>query len=76
METKLTAIGNSKGVRIPKALLASAKLKGRVRFVVRKDGLLLQPITDEPEALTAELSEMALKEWDSPQEDAAWAHLQ
>ena len=76
METKLTAIGNSKGVRIPKSLLATAKLKSRVRFVVRKDGLLLQPINDEPEVITSELSEMALKEWISPQEDAAWAHLQ
>lgn len=76
METNITKIGNSKGVRIPKALLATAKLKGRVRFVVRKDGLLLQPIVDDAELLTAELSEAALREWVSPQEDKAWAHLQ
>lgn len=75
METKITAIGNSKGVRIPKSLLATAKLKGRVRFVVRKDGLLLQPINDELEVTTAELSEKALMEWLSPEEDAAWANL-
>ena len=75
METKITTIGNSKGVRIPKALLATAKLKGRVRFVVRKDGLLLQPVNDDTEATTAELSEKALGEWLSPEEDAAWANL-
>ncbi len=74
METKITAIGNSKGVRIPKVLLATAKLKGRVRFVVRKDGLLIQPVDDE--ASTTELSEVVLaKLWDSPEEDAAWANL-
>jgi hypothetical protein len=34
----------------------------------------VEPVTDASE--TAQLSEEALSEWNSAEEDAAWAHLQ
>lgn len=43
--TMLTKIGNSQGVRIPKALVEQAHLNDcEIEFVVTDDGLLLKPI--------------------------------
>ncbi len=39
----IVAIGNSKGVRIPKPLLEQCGLKGKVELVVEVDGLKLRP---------------------------------
>ncbi len=42
--TTLSKIGNSQGVRIPKALIAQARLENtRIVFEVVKEGLLLKP---------------------------------
>lgn len=43
METRLVSIGNSRGVRIPKAILEQCGLENRVIVTVREDGLLLSP---------------------------------
>ena len=41
----LIQIGNSKGVRIPKAILEQTRLaEGEIEFVVTKEGLLLKPL--------------------------------
>ena len=42
--TMLTRIGNSQGVRIPKAIVEQAHLENAdIEFEVTKDGLLLRP---------------------------------
>jgi len=43
--TMLTKIGNSKGVRIPKAFIAQAHLDdAQIEFEVLENGLLLKPV--------------------------------
>ena len=43
--TMLTKIGNSKGIRIPKALIAQAKLENtQIDLEVVENGLLLKPV--------------------------------
>ncbi len=43
--TTLIQIGNSKGVRIPKAILEQTRLgEGEIEFVVTEEGLLLRPV--------------------------------
>jgi antitoxin MazE len=43
MKTEIVPIGNSRGVRIPKALLAETGLKETVEITVRPEGLLISP---------------------------------
>jgi len=43
--TKLTKIGNSQGIRIPKPIIKQANLENiEIEFEVVKDGLLLKPV--------------------------------
>ena len=43
--TRLTAIGNSRGIRIPKPLIKQAKLEDReLELIVIDRGLLIRPI--------------------------------
>ena len=44
METHLTPVGNSKGVRLPKALLAQCGITDRIKLTVTPDGLLVSPV--------------------------------
>ncbi len=47
--TMLTKIGNSQGVRIPKAIVKQAHLENAdIEFEVTKDGLLLKPTNKTP----------------------------
>lgn len=43
MKASIIQIGNSQGVRIPKALLEQLKFKKSVEFEVLPEGLLLRP---------------------------------
>lgn len=76
MEANIVKIGNSKGIRIPKTLLAQARLSDKVNIEVKDGGLFISPSEDESAYETMLLSESALSDWDTPEEDAAWAHLQ
>lgn len=49
METRLIRIGNSRGIRIPKALLRAAGLGTRLRLRVVDSGLLVESV-DNPRA--------------------------
>lgn len=71
--TTLISIGNSKGVRIPKAIIEQAKLNNKeLEFKVLDEGLLIKPISqprqgwkaqfDKISTSAAELSESE-KEW-------------
>jgi antitoxin component of MazEF toxin-antitoxin module len=78
MRTTIIAIGNSKGIRIPKIMLEESGIVKDVKVKVSKGGLKITPIKTPPlktsETLT--LSEAALrKDWDRPEEDKAWANL-
>lgn len=44
MQTNIVQIGNSKGVRIPKALLEQLKFEQTVEFEITPEGLLLKPV--------------------------------
>ena len=46
MNTRLIRIGNSRGVRIPKALIEAAALDAPLRFRVVDSGLLIERTTD------------------------------
>lgn len=44
MTTRIIAIGNSRGVRLPKALLEETGLTGDVRIVARDGCLVITPV--------------------------------
>jgi antitoxin MazE len=76
MRSKLVKIGNSRGVRIPKALLEEAELTDEVEMRVVGGELLISPVEPTTGAAFLRLSESALSDWNRPEEDEAWAHLQ
>ncbi len=76
MQTQIVKIGNSQGIRIPKTILAQINMHGKVTLEVRKNSLVITPSDDLSGRELATLSEKSLRDWDSPEEDEAWAHLQ
>lgn len=54
MRTRLVRIGNSRGVRIPKALIEAAGLNASLRMRIVDAGLLLERLDDDPRAGWAE----------------------
>jgi antitoxin MazE len=80
MKTSIITIGNSKGIRIPKPLLEESGLYGEVELKVVKGGIKIMPLPAslKNKKLNQEymLSLGSLRDWDSPEEDTAWAHLQ
>jgi antitoxin component of MazEF toxin-antitoxin module len=80
MKAAIITIGNSKGVRIPKPLLEESGLgkdveikakKGEIKIVAAPK--LKDTIRYNKEYL---LSLSSLRDWDTPEEDKAWASLQ
>jgi antitoxin MazE len=81
MKAAIIDIGNSKGVRIPKPLLEESGLKGPVELKAKKGEIKIVPSLSETRGkvkLNEEyvLSISSLSEWNTPEEDRAWAHLQ
>jgi antitoxin component of MazEF toxin-antitoxin module len=79
MKAAIITIGNSKGIRIPKPLLEESGLVDDVEIRLLKDGLKITPIKIKKVKVSETLimSQKALaKEWDTPEEDEAWAFLQ
>lgn len=81
MKASIITIGNSKGVRIPKPLLEESGLTGAVELKAFKGEIkiLAAPKTAKhKKSLNEEyvLSLSSLSDWDNPEEDKAWAHLQ
>ncbi len=55
MQTKLVAIGNSYGIRLPKSIIKQFDFdKGVIEIVVKKEGILITAVADTP----------PLQEWD------------
>ena len=44
MQTNLIAVGNSKGLRLPKAILAQCGIEDRVSLKITQEGLLISPV--------------------------------
>lgn len=44
MKSQIVQIGNSQGVRIPKALLEETKISGEIEMEVHPDGILIKNI--------------------------------
>lgn len=79
MITTFVAIGNSRGVRIPKPLLSESGLGNEIEVLVKKGEIRIvaAPLKGKPEAGTVLLSEKTLgTDWNRPEEDTAWASLQ
>ncbi len=79
MITTFIAIGNSRGVRIPKPLLNESGLGNQVELQVKKGEIRIvpAPVKSRPVIDTLLLSEKTLgADWDKPEEDAAWASFQ
>jgi len=79
MITTIIDIGNSRGIRIPKPLLAESGLGEQVELQVKKGEIKIIPATIKVKFIadTLLLSEKTLAaDWDRPEEDEAWASLQ
>lgn len=79
MITTIIAIGNSRGIRIPKPILSESGLKEQVELQVKRGEIRIVPvpIKSTPAASTLLLSERSLAtDWNRPEEDEAWASLQ
>lgn len=78
MLTTIIDIGNSRGIRIPKPVLAESGLGKEVELQVKKGEIRIvpAPLKKTPTS-TQLLSEKALAtDWNRPEEDKAWESLQ
>jgi antitoxin MazE len=48
MQVPVIAIGNSKGIRLPKAILEQLKILDKVEMEVENHQIILKPITETP----------------------------
>ncbi len=70
MKTSLIQIGNSRGVRIPKAIIESCNLEGELELIVEGESIILKPARnpsirwDDPSIFSGDTS--------LSEEDEAW----
>lgn len=79
MITTIIAIGNSRGVRIPKPILNESGLGKEVELQVKKGEIRIVAAPKENKSAKdiMFLSEKTLgADWNRPEEDKAWASLQ
>lgn len=78
MKASIIKIGNSRGIRIPKALLEQTKIKESVDIKLESGAIVISPIkADEPGYNYEYLMSLgALQDWNDPREDEAWESLQ
>jgi antitoxin MazE len=70
--TTLIRIGNSQGIRIPKALIEQARLEDKqLEFKIIDDGLLIQPVKKIREGWKEQFDK-ALKAQESSASDQEW----
>jgi antitoxin component of MazEF toxin-antitoxin module len=72
MKASIITIGNSKGIRIPKPLLQESGLVGIVELKAKKGEIKIRKTLNEEYVVSLS----SLSQWDTPEEDKAWAHLQ
>lgn len=66
MKTKLVKIGNSRGIRIPRALLDESGLKDEVELVVDGSAIVVRPTRKPREGWAEAFSKMAKRGDDEP----------
>ena len=71
MKTRIVAIGNSQGIRIPKPLLEQTGLSGEVEIRVEDDSLVIRPAKRPRTGWAAAFQEMAERGDDALIDDAA-----
>ncbi|MFH1536240.1 MAG: hypothetical protein ABIC96_04215 [Patescibacteria group bacterium] len=79
MLTTIIAIGNSRGIRIPKPILNESGLGEQVELQVKRGEIKIvpAPVKKPSPAASLLLSEKVLAaDWNRPEEDKAWANLQ
>jgi antitoxin MazE len=80
MKASIITIGNSKGVRIPKPLLEESGLGNDVEIKAKKGEIKIIAAAKPRDKIKYNeeylLSMGSLRDWDNPEEDAAWASLQ
>ena len=59
LQTKIIRIGNSQGIRIPKALLEQMKARGQVTLRVENGELIVSPIEDPRQGWEKAFANMA-----------------
>ncbi|MDF3818572.1 AbrB/MazE/SpoVT family DNA-binding domain-containing protein [Leptospira sp. 96542] len=65
MKTAVVKIGNSKGIRIPKTILASCHIEDEVDLLVEDDKIIIVPFKIKPRTgWEAQFKEMALNKDD------------
>lgn len=69
MEAKLVRIGNSKGVRLPKAMLVQAGMTERIEIEARGHSIILKPIKEPRSGWEASFAKGNQK---LSKEDRAW----
>lgn len=50
MKTELIQIGNSRGIRIPKAIIEQCDLEGKLELDVHDGALIIRPLAPSPRA--------------------------
>jgi len=81
MQATIIQIGNSRGVRIPKIMLEESGLGKDIEIKAKRGEIKITPFKKSMskihynEEYLLSLPSLA-RDWDTPEEDAAWAHLQ
>lgn len=79
MLATIIAIGNSRGIRIPKPLLNESGLGEQVELQVKRGEIRIIPVAQKIKSVasTLLLSERTLAtDWNRPEEDEAWSSIQ
>lgn len=77
MKASIVKIGNSRGIRIPKIMLEESGIDTEVEIKVTRGGIKISP-TKKYHSMSETLAmsqHVLAREWDTPEEDAAWANL-
>ena len=59
VKVRVVPVGNSKGIRIPKAIIEQFNLKGEVSLETRGDYLVIRPVSKTREGWTEAFAAMA-----------------
>lgn len=74
MKTIITSFGNSKGIRLPKAVLALSGLDKDVELEVKPGKITIKAAKPDETIAIAHAADAAFaKDWLRPEEDEAWA---
>ncbi|MCC6421587.1 MAG: AbrB/MazE/SpoVT family DNA-binding domain-containing protein [Gemmataceae bacterium] len=71
MKTRIVPIGNSQGIRIPKALLQQTGLSGEVEISAEDDALVIRPVKKPRASWATAFQKMAQRGDDALLDDVA-----